>query len=84
MTPSPEHCLGKYAKKYTVGLINPIFAQRYRHHVSLALSRHSCPRLVIWWFTAFPQVREASRSRRCYTLFGLRIRKTVSVQREEG
>lgn len=71
-------------QKNAVRLINPIIAQRYRHHVSLALSRHSCPRLIIWWFTAFPQVREASRSRRCYALPGLRIRKTVSVQREEG
>jgi len=35
-------------------------------------------------FTAFPQVREATRSRRCYTLLGLRIRNTMSVQREEG
>jgi hypothetical protein len=67
--------------KNPVRLINPMLAQRYRHHVSLALSRHPCPRLVIWWFTAFPQVRETSRSWRRYTLLGLRIRKTVSVQR---
>ena len=40
---SADSCVNKNA----VRLINLILAQRYRHHVLLALSRRTCPRLVI-------------------------------------